>query len=551
MRAYTVGGQPMGVAVGDVNGDGTPDIVIADFMSASSAIKTLLGQGGLNFAAPKLTALITPGEGVALGDFDEDHKLDAVVGIPSEVVVVRGMGDGTFGSPLSLITHDSTGLVAADVDGDGHLDVVATSGTLFNPQGETVSVARGLGNGTFMPLVNYQAGLGPVSVAVADLTSDGRPDLVVAANGGDVATLLPGIAGGFAQPATWATPSLNGIAAAEVTGDGRLDVVTNGGVVLAGMAGGGLAAPINQPNFGRLLALPDWTGDGVPDLVQDDTSTANGGLAVRAGVGDGTFAAQPTLLPTPASPLYLATGDFDGDGHVDLEVGTIDPSTPTVLFGDGHGAVTATVTANIPVNQSVGTVAADFNGDHRTDLAATSGTGVGFYPQSVQLLLGGPGQTLTPAPVLTLGVPILRMAGGDVDHDGDPDLIIAVPGPGGAQPTVGFSLMLLRNRGDGSFDQSHLADVGIWASGNATATPGDMVIADVDGDGTAELVLLYRGRVEIWSLDGGASAVRHEVYTYGGDHMVVRDLDGDGAAEIVIARTALSSEVLLLRSGCR
>jgi hypothetical protein len=414
-----------------------------------------------------------------------------------------------------------------------------------------VSVARGLGDGSFMPLVDYQAGAGPVSVAVGDFTSDGRPDLVVAANGGDVATLLPGIAGGFAQPATLPTPAPDALVAADVDGDGRLDIVTSDGVVFAGLAGGGLAPPINQGTFGHVVTVPDWTGDGIPDLVRDDTSTAAGGLTVLPGIGNGTFGAQPISLPTPPTVEYLSSGDFDGDGHVDLAVMNSDPSQPTVLFGDGHGAVTATVTASVALKHGVGVVAADFNGDQRADLAATSGTGISGYPQSVQLLLGGAGQTLAAAPVVTLGVPILRMAGGDVDHDGDPDLIVAVPGPNGTQTTIGFSLVLLRNRGDGTFDQSPLADVPIWASGNATAVPGDMVITDVDGDGTADLVLLYGGRLEIWSLDGGASAVRRAIYAYSGGPAIVRDLDGDGAAEIVIARASPTSELLLLRSGCR
>src|SRR6266550_690309 len=135
---FEVGTQPVSVVIGDVNGDGKPDLAVAN--SSSNSVSVLLGNGDGTFVA----------------------KVDY----------------GTGNSPQSV--------AIGDVSGDGKPDLaVANSGS------STVSVLLGNGDGTFVAKVDYGAGNGPQSVAIGDVSGDGKPDLAVAnLNSGTVSVLL-------------------------------------------------------------------------------------------------------------------------------------------------------------------------------------------------------------------------------------------------------------------------------------------------------------------------------------------------------------------------
>src|SRR2546422_886081 len=145
---FPVGTHPQSVAVGDFNGDGRPDLAVANF--GSNTVSVLLGIGDGSFQPARTFAAGTSPLSVAVGDFNGDGRPDLAV--------------ANFGS-------------------------------------NTVSVLLGIGDGTFQPALTFAAGTQPVFVAVGDLNGDGRPDLAVANTGSDNVSVLLGIGDGTFQPA--------------------------------------------------------------------------------------------------------------------------------------------------------------------------------------------------------------------------------------------------------------------------------------------------------------------------------------------------------------
>ena len=143
--AFDTGSSPWSVAVGDFNGDGKPDLAVAN-------------EGDLG-----------------VGDY-------------GNVSILLGNGDGTFQSAHNIVAgKNPVSIVVGDFNGDGRLDIaVANNG--INIQGGwlpgNVSVLLGNGDGTFQDHVDYPTGSGPVSVATGDFNGDGKLDLAVAALAG-------------------------------------------------------------------------------------------------------------------------------------------------------------------------------------------------------------------------------------------------------------------------------------------------------------------------------------------------------------------------------
>jgi hypothetical protein len=367
----------------------------------------LLGNGNGTFGTKIQVGLSTYLDLAGIADMNADGRPDLVVAneLGGTVSVLLGNGDGTFGIRTDLsIGGNPIAVAIADLNADGRPDLAVTSYNAGTDMVSKISVLLGSGDGSFGARTDFGSGSNPVSVAIADLNADGRPDLVVANRGGDwtgntVSVLLGNGDGTFGNRTDFGTgvgPS--SVASADLNADGRPDVVVaNGGSyreagstisVLLGNGDGTLGA---RTDYGaglgpQLAAIADINADGRPDLVVlSDTSS------VLLGNGDGTFGARTDFRAQGAS---VAIADFDADGRLDLAVANGTEDNVSVLRGIGDGAFGAK--ADFGVGSYATSVAtADLNLDGRPDLVVAD-----YYSGAVWVLLNaGAGLTgIVPPP---------------------------------------------------------------------------------------------------------------------------------------------------------
>jgi hypothetical protein len=238
------------VAVGDVNSDGQPDLLVADTCSTkptcdgdgckcTTGLVEVLGAGGHPYGSGGPYA-----RSVALGDVNGDGKPDLLIANDNSVGVLLGNGDGTFQSALAYGAGGwgARSVTVRDVNGDGKPDLLVARRTASS--NSTVGVLLGNGDGTFQPAVTYNSGgYQSFSVAVGDVNGDGKPDLVTANQFGAkddraVGVLLGNGDGTFQTPVvfssggTWVTS----VAVGDLNRDGKPDLVlangSNVGVLL-------------------------------------------------------------------------------------------------------------------------------------------------------------------------------------------------------------------------------------------------------------------------------------------------------------------------------
>ena len=237
---------------------------------------------------------------IAVGDFNNDGKLDILGTSGSALSVLLGNGDGTFGFPLNSPTSTSVAAMAvADFNHDGKLDVALLTGIC----GATVEVYLGNGDGTFSLGPTYAVGTSAGSIAIGDLNGDAIPDLVVGTLAGycsqyasSVSVLLGAGNGTFQAPITTVTGNkITSLAIADFNLDGKQDVaISNGGwndiSVLLGNGDGTLQAPMQYHiscstviGCSGELAVGDFDGNGSPDLVVADEHSGNLSLLLSPG----------------------------------------------------------------------------------------------------------------------------------------------------------------------------------------------------------------------------------------------------------------------------
>lgn len=334
--------QVNGVAVADLNGDMRPDIVTS--CESPLSVGVLLNTGAGNFARPLLnflnrsTALVG---GVAVADINADGKPDIITGVFGQILILLGNGDGTFAPAVAYSLGTNTnpvGILVVDVSGDGQPDIVVA-----DHYTNSVRILLGNQNGTFGSVVAYTAGTSSYigGLVVADVNADGQLDVLTIDATKFAVQILLGKGGGTFETATsystgadsWPTS----LAVGDVNGDGKLDVVTanensfdkDGAVgVLLGSSTGTFApvitystGPSSKPTS---IALADVTGDGKLDIVM--ASNRNDYLVsvlVLKGTGDGAFQIDRfyssgllTSISKGASGVIIA--DVSGDGKPDI-----------------------------------------------------------------------------------------------------------------------------------------------------------------------------------------------------------------------------------------
>ena len=443
---YDGNGLGNAVTAADINGDGLPDLVIANMNDPENIYE---GPDGGN-----VTILTNEGDG--------EFGAGVTYALPN--FIPYGYGGGPSGSPNDVTT--------ADLGGDGRQDVIVADGhgNLIVLPNEGGGV---LGTPTYIHVNDFTQYPYQSSVAAVDVNGDGRPDLLI--GGGDpgttgptddsgVALLINNGSGGFEAPVFYDRGSAGdgvvlAFATADVNSDGRSDLVTlRTGVpsqpaefaVLLNNGAGGFDAPTNYVLPGEAtpsaIAVGDLTGGGHADVVVA-TST---GLDVFDGNGGGEFAApiQVALSPgfVPGEAVTLA--DVDGSGRLDIVVAgssIASPDQTEILFNEGGGVFSAPVL----FGGLEATAAADLTGSGNIDLVGSGfdHTLLGGDSESVVVALQGPNE---PAVCYAAGTRILTRQGEvAVEALREGDEVMTLLGQGFAAVTwLGHHRMNLRTHPD-------------------------------------------------------------------------------------------------------
>jgi len=417
------------------------------------------------------------------------------------------------GSPRATTFVSSSKLTAAilasDITKSSTAAVTVASpspgGGVSNPQPFSIAaVATSL---SFQPAVTYGSG-GYIaqSVRIADVNADGKPDIIVADwwdanNVGVVGVLLGNGDGTFQTAVTYETGGApnHSLEVADVNGDGKLDLIvsscaanastcgsTDGVVsVLLGNGDGTFQHARSYSSGapdGAHVAVADMNGDGKVDLIVTNyvgETNGDGTAAVLLGNGDGTFQ-SPVLYDVGApNPDGVAVADVNGDGVLDLLVGSRSGSTLSVLLGKGAGTFQPAITYATGGGNSGWVSVADLNGDDKLD-AVMGNTNLGLSNGTVSILLGsGNGTFETPVAYDSSGYAAVKLIIADVNGDGREDLVVANCGPVGGCGTGVIGVML--GRGDGTFDAAVTFSSGVY---NTTET----AVADLNGDGRPDVI---------------------------------------------------------------
>lgn len=482
-RRYSITGDPVSIASGDFNADGKLDLAFTsrscDSLSCALSLQTARGNGDGSFQSFQNVA---PVAGVvSVGDLNGDGKPDLAVSNGEFLSVLLGQDDGTFQQPRNFLDGGSReSMVLVDLNLDGKLDVVL-------PQAGSrgrVTVLLGYGDGNLVAASSILTVLNRPFTAVGDFNGDGKLDMAVTSSECTATCrkqllILLGNGDGTFQPPLVSYPVAGIILVADFNGDGKLDLAVlddNNMAILIGNGDGTFQSPVNytaglQPGS---AAVGDFNGDGILDLIVPNRvcpttgckTGATGGLWVLLGNGDGTF--RPgTFFEGGNGPLLAVAGDFNEDGKLDVLVSEY--AGASMFFGNGDGTFQAPHPVGVPGPSQI--VAADFNGDGLLDLAVASYNACASTCDdgAVVILLGNGDGTFRSAGSYDAGWIPSSIALGDFNGDGKLDLAVT---------SWSASVSILISNGDGTFQSKQDFVPGSGPSLSA---------GDFNGDGKLDL----------------------------------------------------------------
>ena len=550
------GSQTMGIAVGDVNGDGKPDVVIAN----DGHVNEVWFNDGERFvdsgqALDRSTNPDIPAQtfSIALGDIDGDGDLDIFSGDTSWHSIWVNDGTGFFTQTNQTPNGGPWELVVGDIDNDGDLDYVSAD---FNSDGLSpggISVFTNnaigfdgfpIGNGVFGNTQSF--GTSDTSgIALAYINNDLFLDIVSGNTNsqGNRIWFNNGDGTFYDSGQSLGTASTSSIAAGDIDGDGDMDIVAGNGTTGASAANtvwrnDGLG---NFTDTGQALGnstsyavvLEDINGDGNVDLLVGNNRQplTNNGQPNKVWINDGTgnFTDSGQALGGEKT-RSLKLADLDLDGDLDMVAGNADQQANVVYTNDGNG-VFADVTQPSGLNDSTVSISlGDIDDDGDLDKVMADSWG------DVRVRLNDSNGSFTEIAPPAYGE-FSDSALADVDGDGDLDL--ALGAPASSMDGYIYPNLIYINNGSGVF-----TDTGQRLADGATES---IAFGDIDADGDIDLVAGNEGANKIWLNDGAglfydSGQSLGAAWTWDID---LADIDGDSDLDIIAANVSGSSAIWL------
>ena len=557
---------------GDVDGDGDNDLIVIENYTRAFYYENL----GMAQFGPPVLVIPTLGDirGQQLLDVDGDADLDLVLIDYWEDAVdwYANMGGGAFG-PKQTVSNSInliTDMHWADIDGDSDPDVVTVT------YGGDAGWFANSGTGTFGPIVPIPSmATNESDVITADLDGDGDQDLLGGSGMDSIATWYANNgAGVFGPPQViaalgeeWYTNSV-----ADVDGDGDLDVLPSGyghSPFWSENDGTGIFVtqhPVSDTYIGE-VRLVDMDTDGDPDAVtvygaiswQSNDGFGNMGhrrmiyatlqnietvrlvdidgdndldvaanwqnsssfLVFYRNDGSGQFGAQEVMVDTLVSTHSFEFADLDGDSDQDVVVQGY--FTLGCFINDGTGIFSPGAMFNSAGQGVYGIEVHDFDGDGDMDIVS-----VDYYAEALELWLNDGSGSFLPSQVAAVLSPPLGIGSADIDGDGDYDLVSSDDGTG--------ALNWYQNDGSAAFSPINIATLpdAIHAD--------DIQLADLNGDGTVDLLYAETGDVIFYANSGGGTFLPAVTVTAMPDPwstLHAADMDDDGDVDLIIGNLDL------------
>jgi hypothetical protein len=532
------GTLPSEAAIGDLDGDGKPDIAVANYGSGTvSVFQNTSTATVISFAAKYDVTASSGAYSVALGDFDHDGRTDLAIAnrTSNKISVFRNLsipGAISFGNITDFNTAgEPYSIVAADMDNDGKTDLITA-----NYSSNSVSIFRNLsviGTIDFQLKPDVAAGTNPVTIAAGDINADGKIDVVVGNYGSHNVTVFKNTSTGagnisVAQDNFEAGNNPHSVAINDIDGDGKVDIAVSNSSsdkvsVLKNITTGAAIAFEPKVEFTssagpKGLSLGDLDGDGKPDMAVVNSGANNLSIWMSK-----TCAVPAISSFTPQSGPVGSSVTITGSNFNPSVSGNV------VMLGGARAVVTSA-----SKTQLVATVPA--GGSHQPVSVTTIANGMTAYSSQSFITTFNCGSNIKTgfsfgqkADIGTNTQPV-GIALGDLDNDGVPDVVVTNQG------SNNISIFKNSSAGPGSITFA------LKTNSNTASGPIDVVVADLDADGKQDVAVanLTSNNVSILrnvTVSGGnpTLAEKRDYNTGTGPRqLALGDVDGDGRPDLLV-----------------
>jgi hypothetical protein len=539
INSYQVGEAPEYITGGDLNNDGSMDIVTVN--KNDNTLSVLLNDGTGGFGSAMSYSVDDLPNYIFIGNLNDDTAPDVVCSNKDSntLTVFFNQGDGRLSKNQNLFTGDEPRtLIGKDFDGDDDIDLITV-----NNNDNSISIFFNKGDGIFKDQVKLDSEISPVCGAAADLNGDGDFDLVVGNTGDNitvggkiyrssVSIMMNKGDGTFKDRVDYISGSKpNEIILVDLDNDDDFDLATTN------EAEDNISVHLNKGDgtFADLVYYPITTAGYHPpsslrycDIDNDDdidilvTLPATDTVSILFNKGDGTFPEFENYL-IGYLPRVVFPADFDNDNNIDLATANREYDSVTVAFNDGFGGFGKYSEYGVH-GWPRGLDTTDLDADTDLDLVVAN------YDGAITIWRNNGDGTFSSRKDYKLGLETFSVHAEDFDKDGYPDLTVSIE----FNFTVGF----IFNNGDGTLDfaNRHLYEIG----GN----PYSLVTEDINNDTWPDIIAstTYQHAI-FYSINNGDGTFQNFSEIDMGDHLSfdlgAADIDLDNDIDIIVTNLGL------------